>query len=681
MVAKKWLVSSCDKDLAAQIAQEHSLNPFAALLAVSRGITEPESIDEFFFSENDELCDPFELVDMDRAAERLNRAIDEHERIAVFGDYDADGVTATALMCTYLESRGADFLHYIPERLSEGYGLSVSAIDKLKQAGTKVILTVDNGISSVNEVAYANSLGIETVITDHHIAGRELPDAVAVVDPHREDCPSYFKDYAGVGVAFKRVCAMQGGDSSEMLEEYADLAAIGTIGDIVPVVGENRIIVRNGVRLLNENPRPGIRMLARVAGFEGKTLSSTSVAFTLAPRLNAVGRMGSAERALELLLGETEEDVQSVAQEIDSANTERQRIESAITELVEKQLAENPERKYDRVIVCSGEGWHGGVIGIVASRIVERYGRPCMLISSDGEMSKGSGRSIAGFSLFDALSSCSDCLEAFGGHTLAAGLTIRTDMIDEFRRRINEYASCEEMPFPVLKIDFRLNPKSVSMDIIEALTMMEPFGAGNAQPVFGLFKMRIEKLTPVGNGKHLRINLVRNNIRLSAVKFGATLEGFPYTAGSMVDLAVTLDSNEYMGEPRVNIHIRGIRFCAFEEDAMLSGLRIYETLKRGEEPTQQGALSLIPTRDVMGDVYRLLKSRGGWCRGEEALCIETGHTGEDVCTVLLVLDVMEELGLIERDEKNNISINKMSGKVNIEDSEILQKARTLTQEA
>ena len=499
MLAKKWLVKACDKDKAAQIAQEYSLSPFAALLAVSRGITEPEQTEEFFFPSDVEPNDPFEIADMDLAVERLGRAIDQNEKIAVVGDYDADGVTSTVLMCRFLKSQNADFIHYIPNRLEEGYGLSIDIIDKLREEGVSLILTVDNGISCVDEVDYASGLGIDTIITDHHIPGDVLPKAVAVVDPHREDCPSAFKDYAGVGVAFKLVCAMLGDDDSSLLDDFAELVSIGTIGDIVPLKGENRTIVKSGVKMLNENPSPGVRALVKTAGFEGKALSAMNVAFTIAPRLNAVGRMGSAERAFELLMSESVEQALSIAADIEDANVNRQKTEARVTELVEKQLRTSSLR-YDRVIVCSGEGWHSGVIGIVASRIVERYGKPCIIISSDGEKSKGSGRSLPDFSLFDALSSCSDILDAFGGHKLAAGVSLRTDRIDEFRKRINEYAARDEMPFPVLNIDFRLNPKSVSPELVNALLLMEPFGAGNPQPVFGLFKMRIDKITPVGGG-------------------------------------------------------------------------------------------------------------------------------------------------------------------------------------
>ena len=515
MAVKQWIVADCDKDLAAHFAQKYSLNPFAALLAVSRGLRTDEEIETFFRPDSAELSDPFSFRDMDRAAARINDAIDRFERIAVFGDYDADGVTATALLSAYLDMREADYFYMLPDR-TEGYGLNKAVIDRLHEQGAKLVITVDNGINAVEETAYAKSLGMDLVITDHHHVGDELPDAAAVVNPHRADCGAPFRELAGVGVAFKLVCALEGGDADELLEEFADLVAIGTVADVVPLTGENRVLVRRGVRAILDNPRPGILAMREKAGNLDKPFNSTTIAFTLSPRLNAVGRMGSAMRALDILLCEDEDTAADLAQIMEQTNARRQQTETDIFEKAQAQLSEHPDRMADPVIVCSGENWHPGVIGIVASRMVEKYGKPCVILSRCGDVARGSGRSIEGFSLYDALKACEDILEQFGGHTLAAGLSVKPENIGLFRTRINDYARTKEMPFPVQHIDMRLNPRVISTEILDALYALEPFGASNPKPVFGLFSMRLDSVTPLAGGKHIRLNLSKKDAAASS---------------------------------------------------------------------------------------------------------------------------------------------------------------------
>lgn len=674
MVVKQWQVAECDKDLVAQIAQNHNIDPLAAWIAVSRGLVSDEQIDEFFYYDDIELSDPFSYKDMDLAVERINRAIDNFERIAVFGDYDADGVTATALLCSYLEIREANFIYDLPKR-EEGYGLSNDVVDRLHEMGAELIITVDNGINSVSETEYAKELGIDLVITDHHRAGDIIPDACAVVNPHRPDCPSTFKDLAGVGVAFKLVCALEGGESEEMLDEFSDLVTIGTIADIIPIVGENRKIISRGIARISDEPRPGIYAMRKSAGHLDKPFNSSAVAFTIAPRLNAAGRMGSSMQALKILLCEDDESAEELSAEIENSNQKRQVVENDIVELAIEQLNENPDMTLDKIIVCDGEGWHHGVIGIVASRIVEKYGRPCLIISKDGDIAKGSGRSLPGFSLFDALSAVSDTLIKFGGHTLAAGITLESAKVDDFRKAINEYAKNIEMPFPVQRIDMRLNPKIISTEILSSLSNLQPFGTSNPTPVFGLFKMKIDSITPLSNGKHIRLSLSKNDTHINAVKFGISPNDFPFPAGSIVDLAVTLDANYYMGETRVSILIKAIRFSAFDHDEYLKGIRSYYDLRRGQKPPEAFS-GLVPDRDFAGKMYKALRSRGGNVSCHELLCIDTGNLKRGVCPVLLSLDALSELGLIKFAENGSIHIIENAPKANLDDSLILQKAKS-----
>ncbi len=676
MAVKQWIVADCDKDLAANFAQKFSLNPFAALLAVSRGLRTETEIEMFFHPDSVPLSDPFSFRDMDKAVSRINDAIDRFERIAVFGDYDADGVTATALLSAYLAMREADFFYMLPDR-TEGYGLNKAVIDRLHERGAKLVITVDNGINAVEETAYAKSLGMDLVITDHHHVGDVLPDAAAVVNPHRADCGAPFKELAGVGVAFKLVCALEGGDADALLDEFADLVAIGTVADVVPLTGENRVLVRRGVRAILDDPRPGILAMRECAGNLDKPFNSTTVAFTLSPRLNAVGRMGSAMRALDILLCEDEETAADLAKVMEQTNAERQQTETEIFEKAQAQLAEHPDRMADPVLVCSGESWHPGVIGIVASRMVEKYGKPCVILSRCGDVARGSGRSIEGFSLYDALKACEDALEQFGGHTLAAGLSVKPENIDLFRQKINDYARAREMPFPVQHIDMRLNPRVISTEILDALYALEPFGASNPRPVFGLYSMRLDSVTPLAGGKHIRLNLSKKDARVSAVRFGVSPEAFPFPAGSILDLAVSLDANVYMGETRVNILVKNVRFSALAGDDYLYGLRTYTQLRNGARlPYADG---LVPDRAFVGDVYKALRASGGVCRSTDELCVRRGKGGGASCPVLLAVDALCDLRLAVQQEDGGVRLAAVHEKANLDDSTVLRNARMCLQ--
>ncbi len=676
MAVKQWVVADCDKDLAAHFAQKYSLNPFAALLAVSRGLRTDEQIETFFHPDTVPLSDPFSFRDMDKAVARINDAIDRFERIAVFGDYDADGVTATALLSAYLAMREADFFYMLPDR-SEGYGLNKTVIDRLHEQGAKLVITVDNGINAVEETAYAKSLGMDLVITDHHHVGDELPDAAAVVNPHRADCGAPFKELAGVGVAFKLVCALEGGDADDLLDEFADLVAIGTVADVVPLTGENRVLVRRGVRAILDNPRPGILAMREKAGNLDKAFNSTTVAFTLSPRLNAVGRMGSAMRALDILLCDDEDAAADLAQILEQANAQRQQTETEIFEKAQAQLSERPDRMADPVLVCSGENWHPGVIGIVASRMVEKYGKPCVILSRSGDVARGSGRSIEGFSLYDALKACEDLLEQFGGHTLAAGMSVKPENIDLFRARINSYAREREMPFPVQHIDMRLNPRVISTEILDALYTLEPFGASNPKPVFGLYSMRLDSVTPLAGGKHIRLNLSKKDARVSAVRFGTSPEAFPFPAGSILDLAVSLDANVYMGETRVNILVKSVRFSALGGDDYLQAFRTYTNIRAGAHiPYADG---LVPDRAFVGDVYKTLRSMGGACRSTDELCVRLEKGGGAICPVMLAVDALCELRLAVQEEDGTVRLTAVREKVNLDDSAVLRNAQACLQ--
>ncbi len=669
MSRKKWITAHIDKELAAQVAENHSLDPFTALILVSRGITEYEDIEEFF--DNDfSFCDPYLITDMDKAVERIEKAIDDFEKICVFGDYDADGVTATALMYSYLSSRGADVMYYIPDRVSEGYGMNCTAVDTLNEQGVKLIVTVDNGISAVEEIAYAKSLGIETVVTDHHQVGDILPDAVAVVDPHRRDCNLNFKDWAGVGVAFKVVCGLEKGDYSGILNNYADIIAVGTVADVVDLKDENRAIVKYGIAKINSCPCNGINALRQVAGVSERALNAVGVTYSLAPRINAAGRIESAETALKLLISDNLAIALDIADKVDGCNRQRHELENEIMEAAVAHIEGDTRLKYSKVIVVCGEGWHHGVVGIVAAKLVEKYGRPAVVITFDGDEGTGSARSIDGFSVYDAIKYCDDLLTHFGGHTMAAGLGVKRENINEFFLRINEFANGTDDVTPTLTLDCKLNPAYIDASLAESLEMLEPFGAGNTQPLFGIFGVTIDSIKPVGEGKHLRLAFSKGNTQFVAMKFSTTLNDFQFVEKDVVDLAVRIDKNEFRGEVKASVQIRDMRFSGVDEDNLFKSQALYEKYRRGDNLNSHEARFLTPTREFLLGVYGILKQYKVWQYDIETLIHRAKCPVERYCTMLVSVDVLCELGLLKQ-ENGQLIFDGNGKKADLSQSEIL----------
>lgn len=676
MKRKQWIVSKSNKDIAAQIAQDLSVDPFAALLVTSRGFEDIDEISDFLDYDAPLTLEPLSIKDMDKAAERINRAIDDFELICVFGDYDADGVTATALLYSYLETRGANAIRYIPDRLTEGYGLNIKAIEQLADRGVKLVVTVDNGVSAIEEAKRAKELGVDLVITDHHKVGEVLPDAYAVVDPHRADCPSSFKEMSGVGVAFKLVCALEGDSGDILIEEYGDLVALGTIGDVVTLTGENRAMVRRGLRILNDCPRAGINALMESASISDKLFTASTAAFTVCPRINAAGRMGSANKALELLLCDDDKISELVAYEIQKMNQNRQHTETEVYYAAEHMILET-EIINDKIIVVDGEGWHQGVIGIVAARITERYGRPSIVISRDGEMAKGSCRSIEGFSIYDAIEYASEHLDHYGGHTLAAGIGLKSSDIQAFRKKINEYARDKEMPFAIQKIDCKLLPSSISLEILDSMSLLEPFGAGNPQPCFGLFGVRIDDVASISDGKHIRMIVSRNGARTGVVYFGMQEKLFPFEKGDIVDLAVNLDKNVYNGDTRVSVIVRAIRHSETNEEKVLSATRLFDKFSRNERLTREEAESILPDRQLQVDVYKSIKQKPLKDKYCEALCVRLGDDGEKLAKISVIVEIMLEMGILATDDFTGaVYAPDNAPKVNLEDSAIMKKIRS-----
>lgn len=675
MILRKWEVRPLDKERAAAFAQTYGVPFFLAMLMNIRGFDDAAHLREFL-GEGEPLSDPFLLKDMDKAAARITRAVDNMEKIAVYGDYDADGVTSTAMLYSYLETRGADVIFYIPQREGEGYGMNIGAVEYLKEQGVSLIVTVDNGISSVQEVARANELGIDVVVTDHHRPQEILPDAVAVVDAYRPDDTSPYKHFSGVGIAFKLLMALEdgAGDVEDLLEAYSDLAAIGTIGDIVPLTGENRTLIRAGLERLSQSDRPGVQALLENAGIAGKALTSTNVAFTLVPRINATGRMGAPERAVRLLISGYEEEAEVLSEEICADNEERRRVEAEIAEAAFADIEAKGYMK-DRVVVVDGENWHHGVIGIVASRVTERCGKPCMIISRGETEAKGSGRSIEGFSLFEAICACGDLLLKFGGHPMAAGITLKPENIEAFRKRINQYAAehFPQMPTQTVTLDCKLNPAALSVSMAQSLTQLEPFGNGNPQPVFGLFNMELSNVTPVGGGGHLRLTLEKNGAVITAMRFNTKPEELPYHIGDKIDLAVQLEAREFRGQPSLTVIVRDMKFAAFNTEKNIASLASFEKWQRGEVLSAEDKNRLYPDRACLAAIYRALRT----VNGKETDQVRfVSQFGKDMTLGLFktALLVFEERGLVHSeiaDDTFTATLIETSGKTDITRSPVL----------
>lgn len=673
---KRWSIAKLNKENAKTISERYDLPPIIATLLDIRGIVTEKDINDFLYNESD-IDNPFEIKDMDKAAARVKAAVENGEKICVYGDYDADGVTSTALLYSYLETIGADVIYYIPSREGEGYGMNTNAVDILYKKGVNLIVTVDNGISAIEEIAHAKSLGIETVVTDHHMPGDTLPDAAAVVDMHRPDCESRYKMLSGVGVAFKLVMAIEGeyADVDMLLDNYSDLLSIGTIGDIMPLLDENRVFVKRGLKQINNGDRPGLASLVESAGLSGKNINAGNVSFGIVPRINAVGRLGQSDDCVNMLVTDDVEKASEIASKLSDDNFERQRIEKEILDKINVLIAKNPALVQDRVIIISGDGWHQGVIGIVSSRLKEIYGKPCIIFSDTGEICRGSGRSVEGFDLWEAVCSCADVLEHFGGHPMAVGLGIKRENIDEFRHEINEYAATKgEMPYNTLNIDCKLNPAFLDVELVKSLSYLQPFGQGNPTPVFMLSRLRITAITPLSNNKHIKLSLTNGKTNIQALNFFRSTLEFPYRVGEVVDIAVTLDINVYKNNESVSVIIKDIKYADIDNSEYIKSLRIFEYFCGGENVEKEKLLSIIPGREDFALVYRYLKSRRSGLI-DPAIVVHDLPGEITYGKLKVILEAMNELGLIAIYEdmyKTEFKILEVSSKVNLNEATVIK---------
>ena len=556
---KKWQIYQTDENKVKEIKEKYKINKLLATILVNREITEKSQIEKFLNPKRNDFYNPYEMPDMEKAIERIIKAIENKEKIIIYGDYDVDGITSVTVLKSFLEERGIHVSEYIPNRLEEGYGLNKKAVEYIAKQGNQLMITVDCGISAIEEVEYANKLGIETIVTDHHEPGEELPKAIAVVDTKRKDNKYPFRNLAGVGVVFKLIQAI-----SQRLDlpekeylKYLDIVCIGTISDIVPLVDENRVIVKLGLKLVEQTKNLGLKAILEASGYS--KIDSNTISFGVAPRINACGRMGHQEEALKLFLSKDGEEVQELTQKLNEYNrlrqeTEKQIYNESIIQIEEKDLADR------NTIVVMGKGWHHGVIGIVSSRITELYFKPSILLCEEEDYGKGSGRSIPGFDLYEALTQCKDTIDKFGGHSMAVGINVKKEKFEEFKEKLEKIAKekhTEEI-VPILKIDALINLDEINKEMVESLKELEPFGEANKMPLFAFKNLKIDSIRALSEGKHLKLTLKDDRNIVNAIGFNLGELSTEYKIGDKIDVVGNLEINSFNGVDNIQINMKDI---------------------------------------------------------------------------------------------------------------------------
>ena len=557
---KKWQIYETNQEKIEELKSKYGLNDLLATILSNREITEEEQIRLFLNPTRNDFHDPFLIADMDIAVQRIIKAIENKEKVTIYGDYDVDGITSITVLKSFLREIGLETSVYIPNRLDEGYGLNKNAIDKIAKDGCNLMITVDCGISGLEEIDYANSLGIETIVTDHHEPGNELPNAVAVIDNKRKDSKYPFRELAGVGVVFKvtQALAKKLDLKEEAYLKYLDIVCVGTISDIVPLVDENRVIAKLGLMLVKQTKNIGLRSIINSSGYT--KIDSNTISFGVAPRINACGRMGKAKEALDLLLSTDIQEVNELTQKLNDHNKERQETEKAIFENAIEKI-EKEKLNENKALIVGGENWHHGVIGIVSSKITDMYFKPSILLSFEEDgIGKGSGRSIPGFDLHEALMQCLDTIEKFGGHSMAVGITVKKENLEEFKREFEQIATENKIDqiIPIINIDAKINLNEINKEMVESIKQLEPFGEANKMPIFAFKNLKIDSIRALSGGKHLKLTLKNNNNIINAIGFNIGYLAEEYLIGDKVDVAGVLEINTFGGVDNLQINIKDI---------------------------------------------------------------------------------------------------------------------------
>ncbi|MBQ7131794.1 MAG: single-stranded-DNA-specific exonuclease RecJ [Oscillospiraceae bacterium] len=676
---KKWVVGHSEPDAVNRIS-ELGVSRLCAEVLSARGIDNAEKASQFI--SECALSDPFELAGMQRAVDAINEAVYEEKIICIYGDYDCDGIAATAMLYLYLECIGAQIFTYIPER-SEGYGINKAAVDKISDMGAQLIITVDNGISAIDEAEYISSLGIDLVVTDHHQPSGELPVARAVVNPHRADCPSTFKQLCGAGVVLKLIAAMEGGDYDMVFGQFGDLAAIATIADIVDICSENRYIVKNGLEILENTENIGLAALLEACSLAGKKLDSNTIGFMLTPKINAAGRFASPKIALDLILCDDEDEALELAYMLVECNNSRRLSESEIMAQIDAQIAENPQLLCQRVLVISGENWHMGVIGIICARLVERYSKPCFVISSEDGEARGSARSFEGFSIFKCLDYCADVLTNYGGHLGAGGFSLKTQDIEKFEKLVLEYATSlgSAAIISQVKVDKLLRKDDFGINNVTGLHMLAPFGMSNPEPVFLIAGARVDAVTPLGGAKHCKLTLYYDNTRVYALLFRVSSEKFKAHIGEKIDALVTLEINEWNGRSDVSVKIKDYRISGINQQKYFVAKQAYEDYICDIELDKAYYGRMIPSKAELRESYKqLYVAKGDMDTAFARLCRIMPDM--NYCKFRIAVDIFCEKGIAEFDYAGNFcNILPCDSKVDILSSKVLYDINSKAQAA
>ncbi len=642
---KKWNINNPDRQIVDRLIAETGLNPFICRILASRGITSRAEAELFF--NNEELSDPSLTADIEQAVEVINSFVESGELITIYGDYDCDGITSTYILFDYLQALGAEVDWYIPSR-DEGYGLNTEAIDLLHKRGTKLIITVDNGISAIEEAKHIAELGMTLVITDHHQVPDELPEAAAIVNPHRKEDMTSFRKIAGCGVVLKLIHCMEG-DSETVLAEYAPYAAVGTVGDIVPLIDENRLIVKRGLEGITYTENVGLRALIRQCGIDDdEEVTSSQLAFGVCPRINAAGRYAHPKTAMELLLAETSSAAKAKAEELSNLNNLRKQAEEEILEAAEKQIRENPDILNRKVLIVTGEGWSHGIIGIASARLLRKYGKPNIVITIEGDTARGSARSVDGLSLYDMLDNCKEHLIRFGGHTKAAGLTIATESIEAFRKAVYTYCDDKEAAVESITADIEITPDELTESNIELLEKLEPFGEENPSPLFLFSNCIIKSKKSLKDGKYVSFVFIFGNKEYRAVHFGSTFDSFAFEAGESVDMIASVDINEYNGKTSISVLVKDARYSGFKQDRYFAAKSAYEDYRCGK--TDQRLLCrMAPEQTELRSCYDILRKTT--CMSKAAMLMNKQNV--NYCKFRIMLDIFAEFGLVKQDITND----------------------------
>ncbi len=718
---KKWLIhgdeGNVTRPMIDAVSQALHIHPVTAQLLCLRGYQTPKDASDFVCLKTEMLCDPMQLSGIREGAARIIHALKHHENITIYGDYDVDGVTSVSTLYLYLKEHGANVSYYIPNRVGEGYGVSHSAIEKLHEGGTQLIITVDTGVTAIDEVAYAKTLGVDFVITDHHECHGELPDACGVINPHRLDDNYPFKDLAGVGVVFKVICAVEHLYTGramidcvkELCAKYADLVAIGTIADVMPVKEENKIIIKYGLSLIEKTNRVGLKALIQAVASPHDTttrskkkakITSGFISFTIAPRINAAGRIRSATLAVELFLTEDVAYAAELANQLCEANKERQAEENTIMQEAFEKIESEHDFENDLIIILDADTWHHGIIGIVSSRVTEHYGLPSFLISFEGagntgdspdDIGKGSGRSIKGLNLVEALVHSSPYLQKYGGHELAAGLSVRRGDLADFRRAMNDYARDildEDALTPILEADMTLMPEDITLSLAEELQMLEPFGVANPVPVFVLRDMELRECTPISGGKHTKLVLGAGDRCFAAMCFSCSPAGLNLFPGDKVDVNFNLDINEYNNRKSVQLIVREVRMAESMLDHVDRERNRFERIWNGDPYSDT---DVLPIRDDFIAVYTLVQRcvRAGMREiSHRALLAKLYASGTKTIGYVklkMIVRIFQELNLLGiseiGEEYYSFSCHYTDKKTDLEKSNLLRRLRAQYRQA